>query len=411
MAGRVRFTGVAPILFRHCASCHRPGESGPFPLLSYADARPRAGLIARLTARRYMPPWLPVTGYGRFAAERRLSTAEISTLAAWAKAGAPAGDRQAVPAAPVFPLGWKRGQPELKAVMPNAFPIPADGPDQYRCFVLPLALDRDRYVAAIEIRPGARREAHHALLFQDLTGTARRRDQGSGYECFGTPGFLPARGLGGWTPGALPVEMPDGVPELLHKGADLVLQMHYHPTGRAESDRTEVGLYFTLKAPRRRLADIPLGSTAIDIRPGERDFTARDHFTVPVGVDVLAVFPHAHYICKEMKVLARLPDGRRKWLLWIRDWDFNWQQQYRYARPVRLPAGTDVEMLFTYDNSAANPRNPNQPPKQVRYGPGSADEMAGLHLSVVPVDEVDAAELGQALWGKMMRSIGRARRP
>ncbi len=406
----VSWVQVAPILFRHCARCHRPGESGPFALLRYSDAAPRADLIAKLTARRYMPPWLPKAGYGRFIGERRLGTAEIATLAAWAKAGAPEGDRTTPPRVPAFTSGWQKGKPDLVTGMTAAFPIPADGPDRYRCFVLPLGVDRDRFVTGIEIRPGARREAHHALLFQDLTGTARRRDHGDGYDCFGTPGFLPARGLGGWTPGSQPVEMPPGVPEVLHRGADLVLQIHYHPTGRPEGDRTEVGLYFTEQAPRRRLTDIPLGSTAIDIAPGDKTFVARDHFTVPVDVDVLAVFPHAHYVCKDMKAVAVLPDGRRKWLFWIPNWDFNWQQQYRYRAPVRLPSGTDIQMIYTYDNSADNPRNPNQPPRRVVYGPGSTDEMAGLHLSVTPVDPEDAEELGQALWGKMMRSIGRARR-
>jgi len=405
-AGGVTFAqDVAPILYRHCAACHRPGESAPFALLTYADAAKRAALVAAVTASRYMPPWLPVPGYGAFQHERRLTEAEIATLHRWADAGAPEGDRAQIPPAPPPPSA-DLGKPDLSVEMRASFSVPAEGPDLYRCFAVPLALDRDRYVRALDIRPGDRRVAHHAILFQDLTGTARRRDTGEGYECFGSPGFLPARGLGGWTPGSPVLRMAEGSPETLHQGADLVLQMHYHPTGKPETDRTRVDLYFTGRPPTRRVIDVALGSTAIDIPPGERQYKVTDHFTLPVAVDAIGIIPHAHYVCRQMKAWALLPDGRRRWLLWIRDWNFNWQDQYRYRAPVRLPADTRVEMEFIYDNSDGNPRNPNQPPRRVRWGPGSADEMAGLHLQVVTVRADDAEELGQALWGKMMRSLG-----
>jgi hypothetical protein len=201
---------------------------------------------------------------------------------------------------------------------------------------------------------------------------------------------------------------PEDIPELLHGGADMVLQIHYHPTGRVEADRTRVALYFTESPPKRRMMDIALTSSKIDIPPGERAYKVRDYFTTPVAIDALGVIPHAHYVCRSMKAWATLPDGTRRTLLTIPEWNFNWQQQYRFASPVRLPAETKIEMEFTYDNSSANPRNPNQPPARVVYGPGTQDEMAGLHLQVVPVDDADAEELSQSLWGKMMRSrIGR----
>src|SRR5262249_4319864 len=193
-------------------------------------------------------------------------------------------------------------------------------------------------------------------------------------------------------------------PDLLHANADLVLQIHYHPTGRLETDRTRLALYFTDQPPKRRLMDIPLTSTQIDIPPAEANFKVTDHFTIPVEVDVLGVIPHAHSICRVMSAYAILPDGTRRTLLRIPDWNFNWQQQYRYASPIRLPADTRVEMEFVYDNSAANPRNPNQPPARVRFGPGTTDEMAGLHLQVAPVDPDDARELSQSLSGKKKRS-------
>jgi hypothetical protein len=290
--------------------------------------------------------------------------------------------------------------------MPAAFSIPAEGPDLYQCFVIPAPSSRDRWVRALDIRPGNSRVVHHVILFQDTTRTARARDTGAGYPCFGTPGFLPARGLGGWTPGALPARNPDDIPELLHGAADLVLQIHYHPTGKPETDRTSLALYFTDQAPKRRLMDIPLGSSRIDIPPGDTAYKVTDHFTIPVDVDAIGVIPHAHYVCKSMYAYAVLPGGARRTLLRIPDWNFNWQQQYRYTAPIRLPEDTEVFMEFTYDNSAANPRNPHHPPARIRWGPGTTDEMAGLHIEVVPVRTEDADELSQALWGKMMRTLG-----
>lgn len=395
---------ITPILYRHCAECHHPGAVGPFSLLTYADAAKRASLIARVTTTRYMPPWLPSAPH--FQGERRLSDAEIASIQRWAASGAHEGNPAEAPAAPLFASEWPLGAPGLETEMPVAFELPADGPDLYRCFVIPLRNAPDRYVKAIDIRPGNARVVHHALLFQDVTHQVQRRDTGSGYPCFGTPGFLPARGLGGWTPGKQPVPAPPGMAETLYAGADLVLQVHYHPTGKPESDRTRVALYFTPEKPRRRLVDIALESNRIDIPAGLADYHVADHFTLPVDVDVIGVIPHAHYVCKEMRGYAVLPGGARRTLIHIPEWNFNWQEQYRYPAPVRLPAGTRLEMDFVYDNSDANPRNPNHPPQRVVYGPASTDEMAGLHLEVVPVRESDGEELGQALWGKMMRMLG-----
>ena len=185
-----------------------------------------------------------------------------------------------------------------------------------------------------------------------------------------------------------------------------MIQLHFHPTGKPEVEQGAVALGFTDQPPRRRLMDIPLESKRIDIPPGEKAYRVTDHFTLPVDVEAIAIIPHAHYICKEMRGIARLPDGSTRWLIRITDWDFNWQEQYHYAKPLLLPEGTDLQMEFIYDNSDANPHNPNHPPQRVRWGPGSTDEMAGLHVNVLAVRESDFAELAQSLWGKMMRSAG-----
>jgi hypothetical protein len=395
---------IAPILYRRCTGCHHANGGAPFPLLTYAETSARADLIAAVTANRSMPPWLPAEPH--FANERRLSAAEIGLFQQWAAARAPEGTSSETPSPPQFPEGWSSGKPDLEAAMPAPFAVPADGPDLYRCFVVQLPRQPVRYVRAIEIRPGSPKVVHHALLFQDPTGQARKRDPGNGYDCFGTPGFLPARGLGGWTPGAPPVTMMAGMAETLYGGSDLVLQVHYHPTGKPESDRTRVALFFTDEKPRRHLLDVGLTSNRIDIPPGERNYKVTDHFEIPVDVDVMGIIPHAHYICKDMVGYAVLPDGARRTLLRIPAWNFNWQDKYRYAVAIRLPAGTRIEMEFTYDNSEANPRNPSHPPQRVLYGAGSTDEMAGLHLEVAPAQESDLEELSQALWGRMMRALG-----
>ena len=401
----VTFTrDIAPILYKHCAPCHHPGEVAPFPLLTYQDAARRAALIAKVTASRYMPPWKPEPGYGHFRGERRLTDREIETIRVWAQNDAREGNPAQQPPVPKFPTGWHLGVPDLTAEMPASFPVPADGADIYECFVIPLKAPRQQYVRAVEFRPGNAQVVHHALMFLDPMHTAARR--GPHYPCFGTPGFLPSGGLGGWTPGAGPIVMPPGTATTLHKDADLIVQMHFHPTGKPEMVRTAVGLYFAEGPPVRHLLDLPLVSRRIDIPPGAPAYKASDYFTVPVDVDAVGIIPHAHYICKDMKGWAILPGGRKQWLIWIRDWDFNWQEQYRYAAPVRLPAGTRLEMEFTYDNSDANPRNPNHPPRRVVWGPESTDEMAGLHVQAIPVRNADLEELTQALWGKLVRTLG-----
>lgn len=394
---------MAPVIYRECAACHRAGGVAPFSLLTYQDAAKRAGLIASVTAKRYMPPWLP--SEPRFQHERKLTAEEIAMLARWAAAGAPAGNLAEAPRPPQFTDGWQLGKPDLEAETRAPFAVPADGPDVYRCFDIPAPSPASHYLRAIDIRPGNPKVVHHAILFEDTSGTARQRDAGSGYPCFGTPGFLPARGLGGWTPGAVPFQTPSDIPELLNGGADLVVQVHYHPDGKPEMDRTRLGLYFTSRKPSRQAFDIPLGSNRIDIPPGDNAFKVTDRFIIPVAIEVIGINPHAHYVCKSMYGYAVLPDGSRRTLIRIPDWNFDWQQQYTYATPIRLPAETTVEMEYTYDNSDANPRNPNHPPKRVTWGPSSADEMAGLHIAVSPVDPGDADELGNALWGKMMRAL------
>jgi hypothetical protein len=399
----VDYADVAPLVHTKCAPCHRPGEVAPFSLLTHADVAKHTKQISIVVEQGIMPPWKAV--HGDFAGSRALSAKDRSLLLRWLKAGAPLGLKPE-PAPPQFRAGWQLGEPDLVLEMPQPFQVPADGGDLYQCFVIPVAVGR--YVRAWEFQPGARATVHHALFFTDGSKGARKRAEAGGgtYSCFGVPGFLPSGSLGGWSPGFAAFESPAGTASRLQAGHDLVMQIHYHPTGRAETDRSRIGLYFAATPPTRKIMDVGLVSRLIDIPAGDAAYKVRDHFTLPIDVEVTGVIPHAHYICKRMLGWAVLPNGRKQTLIEIADWDFNWQEQYRYRKPFILPAGTRVEMEFTYDNSAANPRNPSRPPKRVEWGPDTTDEMAGLHIQVIPVRADEASELGKALWGKIMRSVG-----
>ncbi len=390
---------IAPILYQNCATCHRPGEVAPFSLLTYHDAAKRAGLLATITAQRVMPPWKPEPGYGSFANERRLSDRQIAVIRDWAKAGAPEGDAKDRPALPAFPEGWEGGQPDKILTMGQKFEVAADGPDQYRCFVLPLNADQDVYLSGIEFRPGNRRVVHHALVYADITGTARKLAAGSpdgGYPCFGGPKFPPSGLLGGWAPGATPPPDSAAWSQLIRKGTDVVVQIHYHPSGKPEEDQSALGLKFS-GAPTKGRAGIILSNRRIDIPAGDAHYVVKTAVTVPRDVELFGITPHAHYLARDMKVTAYLPDGSAKPLIWIKDWDFNWQGQYRYQEPVHLPQGTRIELEYVYDNSENNHHNPSHPPVRVTWGEETRNEMALVFLGVALPSPEDVPAFRRAM--------------
>ncbi len=373
---------IAPILYQNCAGCHRPGEVAPFPLLSYQDTAKRAALLASVTKARVMPPWKAEPGYGDFRDVRRLTDAQIALIQQWASSGAPEGDGPK-PTPPHFTEGWQLGQPDRIVTIPAKFSVPAGGPDVYRCFVIPLDLDKDNYISAMEFRAGSRRTVHHALIFADPRGQGRKLAAGSadgGYTCFGSPGF--AGGLiGGWAPGITPRKPVAGFATTLAKGTDLVVQIHYHPSGAPAEDQSSLGLFYS-DPPTHGRALVLVATRDIDIPPGDSHYVVKASRTLAADAEVIGITPHAHYLCKDMKVNAYLPDGSVKPLIWIKDWDFNWQGAYTYATPVKLPKGTRVELEYTYDNSENNPRNPAHPPVRVTYGEQTTNEMGLAFLSL-----------------------------
>lgn len=375
---------VAPIVFKHCAGCHRPGQVAPFSLLSYREVKKRAGLVRQVVASRQMPPWKPREGHGEFAEARRLTRAQIETISRWVDAGCPEGSARDLPALPRFREGWQLGTPDIVLRMPKPFRIPAEGPDIYIHFVLPVELPPGRYLRGIECRPSNPRVAHHAVAVFDHTGTARELNRiagGQGYRNSGGPGFVPLSIFPIYVPGQTPRLFPTGASMPIPPGTDFVLEMHYHSSGKEEVDQTEVGLYLTRQPPTRSMLGVMLSTAEIDIPAGDSQYTVSDHFELPVDLLADAVWPHLHFLGKEVRAWAELPNGWVERLLWIDDWEFNQEETYRFCRPIRLPKGTIVRAEWRYDNSAANPRNPSRPPKRVRHGEGSEDEMAVLWLS------------------------------
>jgi hypothetical protein len=338
-----------------------------------------------------MPPWKIVQGHGTFVGERRLSAEEIKQIARWVDQGKPEGDPQHLPPPPKFAEGWKLGQPDMVLTMPVAFDVPAEGPDIYRDFVFQLDLPKGKYLKAVEFHPSNRKVVHHAMLTMDSSGRARQRDDADpkpGFAGSTTPSgqILPGT-LASWTPGRDPMPLPEGLSMPWTPGADFVLQLHLHPSGKPEVEQSTVGFYLTDQPPQRSMMDLVLIDMKIDIPPGEREYRTRAETTLPIDMEVVGIFPHMHQIGRDIKVTAYAPDGEPRSLLWIDDWDFNWQTYYQCLTPVKLAAGTRIVMEAVHDNSAENIRNPNHPPKRVRWGEQTSDEMSLAFLQVMPVRE------------------------
>jgi tetratricopeptide (TPR) repeat protein len=392
---------IAPIVWTRCSTCHRPGEIGPFSLVTYDDVKKRLTLIARVTSSGAMPPWKPIGQSGDFEDDRRLRPEESAAIAAWIAAGAPQGDARDLPPMPrlASSSGWRLGSPDLVVTMPQAFTVPAGGGDTFRTFVLPIPADRVRYVRAMEFRPDNPRVVHHASIGVDRTRSSRRldeRDPEPGYVGGMVPDArYPEGQLLGWTPGQSPRSSPPGTSWRLEPGSDLVVQLHLQPTGKPEPLRVSAAFYFTEEAPTRAPIGLRLGSETIDIPAGDRAYVVRDSYVLPVDVQVLAIQPHAHNLARSMEATATLPDGSSRPLIAISDWDFRWQDVYRYRAPIALPKGTAIAMRYTYDNSAGNVRNPEHPPKRVVWGQNTTDEMGDLWLQVVTKSSADAEALGR----------------
>ena len=389
---------VVRILQDRCQTCHRTGGIAPFSLTSYGDAYENRDKIVEQTSQRLMPPWHVDSSCAAYEDDPSLTVAQIDTFARWVAAGAPQGDPRDLPPARTFPDGWELGTPDHVLTMPEAMTPDFTNGDVYRCFVLPTSFGEDRYVSAVEVSPGVREMVHHVILFVDANGAAPAldaRDAGPGYSCFGGPGFevsLASSGLGGWVPGNRPRRLPDGVGMPLPRGANVVMQVHYSSkSGVRRPDSSSVGLYFTSGTVRKRLLFLPVINQSFTIPAGAADHEVRaDIPFLPFPVHVVNVTPHMHLLGRKMKVTATLPDGRQVCVVDVPDWDFHWQGTYTYRTALALPFGSRLDLTARYDNSAGNPENPNQPPKDVGWGENTTDEMCIAFLGVT-LDEENLA--------------------
>lgn len=389
---------IAPIVFHSCSVCHRPGEAAPFSLLTYSDVKKHARQIVDVTRSRAMPPWLPEPQELKFADEMRLSDLQITQIQQWVEQGEAEGNAKDLPAAPKYVEGWMLGKPDMVLTAKQALNLSPQGTDTYWNFIFPVPINETKWVKAVEIRPGDKQYVHHANILVDREEASRSREATPGAGFGGmeiridSRVFDPDSHLLFWKPGTVPSVEPEGMALRLDKGTDLVLNTHLQPSGKPEVIQPSIGLYFTPHPATKLPMLLQLeDDEKLAIPAGAKDFTVTDDFTLPVDVELLAIYPHAHYLGKDIQAWAQLPGGAKEMLIHIPDWNLNWQAVYRYAEPVRLPKGTTVSLRYVYDNSAENPLNPNRPPARVMGGNRSSDEMCHLWLQVLPVD-FDAAK-------------------
>lgn len=400
---RVTFTrDVAPILFSQCVPCHRPNGPAPFPLLTYMDAKRRAEQIALVTKNRTMPPWKadsgkPDSGHQEYLDRRVLTEKQIATLQTWAESGAAEGDKNGLPPSPRFRDDWRLGKPDLVVTMPKPYTLNSDTQHIYRSFVIPLPNVGPKWLRGIEFRPSNPQVVRQATLFLDTSGAARQREAqsgGAGYADFNSGLGNSVNSVCDWTTGVTPRLLPDGVAVRVERNADLVLQLRFRPTGKPETEQSQIGLYFAKSPPRGVPSTIHLGAGEYYLQPGKTSVMT-DSLTLPVPVRALSIVPNLHAIGTLAKVTAKLPDGAERILLSISDWDSEWRRPYGFAKPLSLPAGTTLTMELRFDNTTKNPRNPK--PEIVRANLRHLEDMASLWITVVSEQAIDRRKLEGAI--------------
>jgi len=384
---------VRPILQARCTTCHRKDNVGPFRLETYEQARKRAHDLAGVAAERSMPPWKANPRFGpALKHDPSLTESEIATLRAWAEAGAPEGDgavdvTETVATSSEAPStgAWTLGEPDVVLEMTEEFTVPASGSDIYRCFVIPSRLSRDVYVSAIEYLPGNRKAVHHVMAFLDQEGGGRERDKadpGPGYTSYSGAGVRIVGELGGYAAGNQVSHLPNGVGRLIPGGCDVILQVHYHPTGKVEVDRTRIGLHLCRRPVEQSIHWANATNDKLRLPAGDPNVEVKAEWHVPLDVEALGVTPHMHQLGRDFRMTATLPDGTTRELLDIPRWDPSWQNTYYFKERIELPRGTTVHVVAHFDNSD-HPLNPHKPPRLVSWGPGADDEMLVGYVGVV----------------------------
>ena len=391
---------IAPIIYKNCTSCHRPGEIAPFSLTNYEEVAAWSEMIQFVTEIKYMPPWKPDREYSHFVGESGLTDEEIQLLADWVEAGTPRGNPDLEPPIPSFPSGSQLGTPDLVLEMAEDYFIEGNNEDNYRVFVLPTGLTEDKEIAAVEFRPGNNRAVHHALIAYETNGQATAKDaatEGYGYESFGDFGVTIQGNFTGYTPGIQTVLYPKGIGTTLPAGADLLIQVHYAPLPTDETDRSSVNIFYKkaddpidreLQRGPITPFDLDGGFLSFSIPPNEvKTFHGTREITEDLSL--VSIYPHCHYLGKDWEIFAVTPALDTINIIRIEEWDFNWQGSYTFERMKKVPAGSVMHINASYDNTTDNPFNPNNPPQIVRWGEGTTDEMYLVGMTFVPYQPGD----------------------
>ena len=386
--------GVDRIFERTCLPCHTGTGVGPIKLADYSDIYGMATKIQALVMRRTMPPW-QAEDIGKFHDDPSLSIVDLQRMDLWFKRGMPIGGKlpEAITFKELAKSQWHLGQPTAVISLDKPYVTPSVGKDHYRCFVFKNITDRDRWMNAIAFQPGAVQSVHHVSAFIDTSGAARKLDEadaGSGYTNptpGNGPGFKDYYVIGGWTPGHKPRKLPlqSGIP--IPKGADLVVEVHYHLTGKQESDMTATGLYFTDDPVDKRYIVGDVGTYNISIKANDPKGMAEASAVINSNVSIHSITPHLHLLGRTMKVTAELPNGQFITIVNISRWDFRWQPSYRFLAPLQLPRGTRIDVIATYDNTATNIDNPHKPPRDIIWGEGTDEEMCSVFFGYTDDDE------------------------
>jgi len=373
---------VAPILQKNCQECHRPGEIGPMPLLTYEETRPWATAIKSSVATRKMPPWFADRHYGKFSNDRSLNQQDIDTLVAWANAGAPKGNAKDLPPAAEFTDGWGIPKPDVVFKLPEPYAIPARGTIEYLHWVIPTNFTKDQWVQFAEARPEDRTHVHHIIAFVREPGSNWLKDAKPGIPFIpekpkdenANTADLPSDFLVGYAPGQPPERFEPGRAKLVKAGSDIILQVHYTTDGKASKDQTRVGLVFAKEPPANRAMTFSATNGKFKIPAGDPNYRVEAEFTLGTDVVLHGLHPHMHARGKDFLYRVQYPDGRTETLLSVPNYSFAWQLWYTLEKPLALPKGTKILCTAHFDNSPNNRFNPD-PRKDITWGDQSWDEM------------------------------------
>jgi hypothetical protein len=389
----VFYKDVLPVLQDHCQSCHRAGEIGPMPLMTYKDVRPYAAAIRQALLTRKMPPWGAQSKTVQFANDPSLNDHDRQTVIDWAAAKAPEGNPADAPPQRVFSEGWNIGKPDMVFQMPTAYKVPAEGTIEYTYVVMPLNFTEDKWVQLAEVRPSARQVVHHVV--------ARIRSPDSPWLREAKPGIpyvpdvpfdqtKPPKGWGkflaDYVPGGVPIQLALNQGKKISAGSDLVFEIHYTPNGKEVMDQTELGISFAKQVPEEQVLTVGVLNGDFVIPPGNPNYPVKANISFYGEARILSFSPHMHLRGKSMRYELVSPGGVRNTLVDVPQYDFHWQQAYNASSPIAVHSGTKIECFATYDNSPNNPWNPN-PNKEVRWGDQSWEEMMiGFMEIAVPIN-------------------------